>query len=377
MMQHVKSWWTLAGVGLLIVAVILSAYRGDRAAAQGETVVDCSAGQSLAEAVARATAGDTIRIAGTCSETVTITLDDLTLDGTNGNAIIDAAGRERDAILVEGARRVTIQHLTVRNSDDEGIDIRGGASVRLDHVVAEGNADSGIIVVDGASAVITNSTARNNGNDGFGVYLNSTARFGGMILATQNADDGIDVQEISSGVVVNGAVVTATSNGQSPTFESEPFEGVIGGDGIQVLSGMLFFAPGATVTASGNAGYGLAAFTLGRLSAGASTEVGLPGAVTVENNSVLREPKRGIYAFGSFRMSGSLLSLTVRQPDGVAFYGNPSVNCSQVSLICEEAPDFKTCPCSNSFSRARATRVAEQQVLERELHLESELEERP
>jgi nitrous oxidase accessory protein NosD len=70
----------------LVAAVPLTSRTGD--AASSMRVVNCDRGQNIAEVLARAEPGDTIRVSGTCVERVSIKTDRITLDG-QGAATLD------------------------------------------------------------------------------------------------------------------------------------------------------------------------------------------------------------------------------------------------------------------------------------------------
>src|SRR4029453_14267288 len=79
-------------------------------AASNMRVVNCDRGENIAQALARAEPGDTIRVTGTCVERVSIKTDRITLDG-QGTATLDGGGgpvAEFDGVVtIYGARRVT------------------------------------------------------------------------------------------------------------------------------------------------------------------------------------------------------------------------------------------------------------------------------
>ena len=56
-------------------------------------VVNCDRGQNIAEVLARAEPGDTIRVTGTCVEPVSIKTDRITLDGQGASAVLKGAIR--------------------------------------------------------------------------------------------------------------------------------------------------------------------------------------------------------------------------------------------------------------------------------------------
>lgn len=138
--------------------------------AWGQTItVNCDAGETIAAALQSAVPGNTIFVSGTCAETVTITTDDLILDGRgpNGNAttVVDGGGGAEDIITIDGARRVTVQYITVQNGLTGILAIRG-ASVTLDHINANTNSADGIRIGRNASARIVQCNLMTNGDDG-------------------------------------------------------------------------------------------------------------------------------------------------------------------------------------------------------------------
>ena len=87
-------------------------------------VVNCDRGKNLAEVLAKANPGDTIRVTGTCFERVSIQTDRITLDG-QGAATLDGGGgpaSEFDGVvIIDGASGITIQGFTVQNGPGEAI----------------------------------------------------------------------------------------------------------------------------------------------------------------------------------------------------------------------------------------------------------------
>ena len=133
--------------------------------------VDCSSG-TIAAAMSEAQPGHTITITGTCTETVVVGKDSITLDG-EGTAVIDGGGANAAVILIKGRRNVTLKGLTVQNGL-LGIHADGGAAVGLENVTAQNN-NRGIDGRDGDGIRITASvasfkgTVRSNHNDGDGI----------------------------------------------------------------------------------------------------------------------------------------------------------------------------------------------------------------
>lgn len=148
-------------------------------ALSGTVQVDCTKpDQTLTQALQTAQLGDTIRVTGTCTETITITTDDVTIEGHN-NAVVDGQGMKQNVITIDGARRVTIKQVTVQHGDN-GIYAQRGASVILDGVTAQDNAD------DVLRSGKTQLTARNNKQAGVAVFSNASGTFLGAVTAEGN-----------------------------------------------------------------------------------------------------------------------------------------------------------------------------------------------
>jgi hypothetical protein len=108
--------------GAAAMAFVAASPGGD--AASNMKVVNCDRGENIAEVLAKAEPGDTIRVTGTCVEWVSIKTDRITLDG-QGAATLDGGGgpiAEFDGVvIIDGASGVTIQGFTVQNGPGEGI----------------------------------------------------------------------------------------------------------------------------------------------------------------------------------------------------------------------------------------------------------------
>jgi hypothetical protein len=90
-------------------------------------------GQTITKALQSAQPGDTIRVWGTCEETVTITTDRVTLDG-GGKAVLQGpcggqSGEVSHGLLnIVGVQGVAIRGFTVQRSAADGINGRQGAA---------------------------------------------------------------------------------------------------------------------------------------------------------------------------------------------------------------------------------------------------------
>ena len=181
---------------------------------------------SVQDAVNKASPGTVITIEGTCFEDVTITTDDLTLQGDPA-----VGGAVSGTITIFGARRVVIDDLrvtgagngihatngasfTVQNNsaisdnDETGIWIRRTASGEIrdseinnngqNEVQLPGGWGGGFAVTDGASAFITNNVISNNLSDGIWVGDQGTAEINFNVITGNGRpgpffDAGIDV----------------------------------------------------------------------------------------------------------------------------------------------------------------------------------------
>lgn len=156
----------------------------------------------------------TIIVEGSCTEDVTITRDDVTLQG--GSGTVDGQ------ITINGARRVFIKNLTVTGSG-AGISGIENASFTVENSTIDRNGAAGIEVLEGAHADINNNTITNNGqanlpDSGRGVIVNNA---GSATIAANtiqgNRSDGVGV--------FNGAFArvqdnTIEGNGRPQVFEA-------------------------------------------------------------------------------------------------------------------------------------------------------------
>lgn len=183
--------------------------------------VNCNRGKTITGALKRARAGDTIRVRGTCHESVKITMDRITLRGIKG-AVIDGGGGEPTAfagvIVIDGVQGVELEGLTVRNGRGEGILAQNGAGFTARNITVEDNAGPGMQVTVNSTANLSDVTIRRGGQtvSGLGLVIsdNSTAVLKGTISSTDNPSNGIAIQSRSV-VEVRGATVKAINNGGS------------------------------------------------------------------------------------------------------------------------------------------------------------------
>jgi len=215
-------------------------------------VVNCDRGQNIAEVLARAHPGDTIRVTGTCVERVSIKTDRITLDG-QGAATLDGGGgptSEFDGVVtIDGASGVTIQGFTVQNGPGEGILGTHGAAFSVRNTTVQDNGFTGVAVGQGSTAELTDCSILRNGGPGMDVYTQSSAVLKGAIRTNDNLQNGATVNGTSI-LEIRGAQVEASRNG---TF------GLIAGSNSQLAVFGFAGSQGSTFTidANGQAGIGL------------------------------------------------------------------------------------------------------------------------
>jgi hypothetical protein len=127
--------------------------------------VDCAAGDSVMDALAEGnetSAPLTVTIIGICREKVRIERDDVTIVGANPGDGIDATGLTGSdpMVIVNGARRVNLNQLTLTPQGNGGIVVSAGASIQGNRLKIDG-AESGLVLHPNTSASIYDSNIVN------------------------------------------------------------------------------------------------------------------------------------------------------------------------------------------------------------------------
>jgi Periplasmic copper-binding protein (NosD) len=254
-MIHTRAWVGVVVCGLL-VALILRGHQepsvGVAGADSAVKKVKCDIGQTLTEALRKAKPGDTLQVTGTCQERVTITTDQLTLDG-GGSAVIDGGGggptELEGVVTIDGAHGVILTGFTVQNGPGEGILGIHGAAFAVQQTTVQQNATIGIAVADGSTADLTDCTLQSN-VVGIDVFTSSSAILRGAITSSQNTGDGAEVNGQSM-LEIRGAQVQMNDNGGA---------GLVAGSGQVAIFGFTA-AQGSTLTANRNGNFGIIIFT--------------------------------------------------------------------------------------------------------------------
>lgn len=250
--SHAHVW--LISTGLLLAPNLVVAQRTESQPPM--LVVDCSMGQSLGQALELASKGSTIKLRGVCQEQVTISTDEIELDG-EGSAIIQGDGigpspTQFDPLLtIEGARGVALKGLTVQDGSGEGILAQNGASFRLENITVQNNGNKGIAVFSNSTAELAGVTSKGN-LFGFAGFNGAVAILHGTITLTDNLVHGLAFEGKSS-VDLRAAQLNASNNGG--------FGIVIVGSELDVFD----FGQGNHIIASHNGGCGLAIISGGLL----------------------------------------------------------------------------------------------------------------
>ena len=320
--------------------------------------VNCDVpGQTIKKALKIAQPGDTIRVRGTCEETVTITTDRLTLHGID-NATIKGpgggpAGDVSEGLLnVVGAQGVEIRGFTVRDSAVDGINGRQGAAfvVRDTRVLRSGddgieatetstvrilgtcevrrNSDAGISITRGSSGLFLADMLHATHNAWGLVALghSSIALSGNLstILAEENTVDGV-VAADTSDLRLDGGTITSTQNGRRGLT-------IGGGGNLTLFAGTILLEnnPEGLTLAVGSA---MAVFPTGNLTIQGNTIAGL----TADNGSTVR-------IIEGATITGNGTDVVLLFGSNGTFTGNTigTITCDETSLV--RGDEGVTCP---------------------------------
>jgi hypothetical protein len=286
-----------------------------------EIPVDCTKGDTIANALNSADEGDTIKITGTCHETVTVFEDGLTLDG-QGTAVIDGGGGTQPVIDIVGARGVTIKGLTVQNGL-HGIRARGGAAVVLTNVKAQDNTEEGISIEENSTARLTDCTVLYSSDNGIQVVGASHAFFQGSIVSNDNGDDGIFLFN-SANANFNGATVQTNNNGDaglnittgsSAVFNSSTFEAsnnTSDGMRLQIASAIISANVDILISHNGNNGFQV------RQNSAMDFFDGTLRSTNNRSNGIFVDDGAGISIFGGRQFRPSTVELSGNAGNGLS-----------------------------------------------------------
>lgn len=164
--------------------------------------VNCSAGQTISGALASAPASKpvTIIVTGTCAESVTITRDDVTLQGANPSSGIKASSGT--LLTLEEAHRILLQQLQLTGGSS-GLFADLGSSFQATNLVLT-NQTFGITATGSSAGTISGSTVTNSTSQGIvasGGYL-----IVNNCVVEKSRGDGI-VADNSGSMIVNNSTI--------------------------------------------------------------------------------------------------------------------------------------------------------------------------
>ena len=169
-----------------ILSTIVTLATVDDAFAQTTRAVDCSAGETIAAAVATAKPGDTLAVRGICKETVTIAAEAarITLDGQGVATIshptgITTPGPAAHVVYIRG-RGITVSGFRILGGVD-GVHLSGPAHAVVHGNVISGNKGRGVHVDKGSVAQIYDNVIERNAGGGIHITESSMARIGFLI----------------------------------------------------------------------------------------------------------------------------------------------------------------------------------------------------
>jgi hypothetical protein len=194
--------------------------------------VNCASGDRIERALDRINVLDRrmiIVVNGTCSENVVIERDDVTLKaGTSGGGV-SAADRTKPAILINGARRVSLENLAVSGGLNT-VQVTGGASATVRGTTVRYAETNGVLVDSGASATLDGCTVENNGQQGI-VADGARAK----VLSSNVRGNGMSgVLALRAGSVVLGTIDVAGAVCCGNTIENNTLDGVLAVDASAV-----------------------------------------------------------------------------------------------------------------------------------------------
>ncbi len=227
--------------------------------------VDCVAGDTVADALALAsstTGRVTITLSGVCTEAVTISRDDVTLQGAAPGDGLQAPVSDFTALTLDGVRRIVLSQLTLAGGS-VGLVAQEGTAFRANDIHVHGATDPGVMVA-GASARLENSTVEDNGGEGILAFNGARVTLEGGIVQN-NGLLGVLVKGGSSAFIVQTDVLGNGQGGAMAWLGSGiSLDGATvannTGNGITVVGGssVLLGDSGVLVTeVSGNTGNGI------------------------------------------------------------------------------------------------------------------------
>ena len=258
--------------------------------------LNCSRGDSLANAAANAFPNTLINVKGACTGPISITTNGIQLNAI-GAASINGGGK--DAVTITGAQRVTLSGLAITGGGN-GIVAQNGAQVFLQNDTVASNQLSGIVALANSSITVNEGASQNNAVHGLDLEATSALVVTGTYSISGNGVFGINVNNGSS-LTLTAATLNVTGNtlgiqlgtnasgfldGQSTLTASRNIS-----DGITIVSGSHVVDFGGTIETGTNGIHGISLNSKGGLDLDAGSQVNSSGnngdGVHLEQSSVM------------------------------------------------------------------------------------------
>ncbi len=195
---------------LFIIIVIFSSCKKEQTLQQSQSSSDLSnakadiivhSGESIQAAVDAAEAGMLIKIEpGTYTEAITVAKAGIKLVGVTENGtgvIIQNPGDEEDGISVTDAGDgFTLQNVTVRNFEENGVLLNGVDNFTISHVTTIDNGEYGIFPVHSSHGVIEHCSA--SGHTDTGIYVGQSSDVNMQFNFAFENVNGLEVENSSN-----------------------------------------------------------------------------------------------------------------------------------------------------------------------------------
>jgi len=301
----------MLSLGMLLTIGVLIASADDKV----KTVeVDCTKGKTIGKALERGNEDKplVVVVQGICSENVVIDRDDVTLQGNSSGDGVTGLDPTKDTILIEGARRVVIESLTVTGGKN-GITFLQGAGGTVDSCTVQNTGNHGIRI-EGSSAMVINSMISSNFAAGIMLEDGGNGRIGitnsnqyAKNIISANGGDGIHLQYGATAIIGGNDI---TGNGTDPNT-------LIDRAGIALYHATVVLVGGNMI--SGNQGAGIIArsssLRIGEVS------FGLPTANTINGNGIATS-EGGVLAFVGTALDIRFATISGNTGEGVTAIGS-------------------------------------------------------
>jgi hypothetical protein len=169
--------------------------------------VDCGAGQSINQAIQQADPNEplTIKVQGTCTESVSIRRDQVTVQANApGDGINAPAGQS--AIQLSDARNINLVGLTLAGGQS-GVSAGQSATFQARGLHISG-VSNGISVGAGADGSVSGTVVDGATNEGMGAHNGGVLTISGGTITNVSSGFGVNSQGASSISINNGTVVS-------------------------------------------------------------------------------------------------------------------------------------------------------------------------